>query len=369
MISAGVERRGRPLVFLLVVLGGWTMLRMATWENPFPHQFVPQWAAPVVERFVQQEAPARATSELAARAVQARHTATKFAMRDPHGSDLDAASDIAAHPAPFAEGRTLAGHNLLFMAAMARIPMPSSIADVLGRDDMAGTVSPVSAGSEEVPQRRWRFDGWLLLRGVSAGEVGTGPALSSYGGSQAGALLAYSLAPGSRRDPAFYLRASAALREPGQSEAALGVRVRPLGDRRLALHAEVRGAQTGSGTQVRPAAFATYGYENRNLPHRLGARAYAQAGYVGSDFATGFADGQLVLDREVAKFDLATLRVGAGAWGGIQKGAGRIDVGPSAGLEMEIGDVPARIGLDYRIRIAGDAEPGDGPALTLSTGF
>ena len=182
-------------------------------------------------------------------------------------------------------------------------------------------------------------------------------------------MLAYSLAPGARRDPAIYLRASAALREPGQREAALGLRVRPLGNKRLAIHAEVRAAQAGFGTQVRPAAFATYGYENRDLPQALGARAYAQAGYVGGDFATGFADGQLVVDREVAKFDLARLRVGAGAWGGIQKGAGRFDVGPSATLEMEIGDVPARIGLDYRIRIAGDAEPGDGPALTLSTGF
>ncbi|MCA0910708.1 hypothetical protein [Qipengyuania gaetbuli] len=369
MISTGIERRGRPLVFLLVVLGGWTMLRIATWENPFPHQLVPQWVATAVERFVEQEAPARTTSELAARAVQARHTATKFARRDRHGSDLDPAGDIATHPAPFVEGRTLARHNLLLMAAMARLPMPSSIADVLGRDDMAGTVPPVSAGSEEVTQRRWRFDGWLMLRGGSAGEVGTGPAPPAYGDSQAGALLAYSLAPGSRRDPAVYLRASAALREPGQREAALGLRVQPLGDKRLAIHAEVRAAHAGSGTQVRPAAFATYGYENRDLPHGLGARAYAQAGYVGGDFATGFADGQLVVDREVAKFDLARLRVGPGAWGGIQKGAGRIDVGPSASLEMAVGDVPARIGLDYRIRIAGDAEPGDGPALTLSTGF
>ena len=369
MISAGVERRGRPLVFLLVVLGGWTMLRMATWENPFPHQIVPQWIPPTVERFVQEEAPTRTTSELAARAAHAGLASKSLARRGRYNGDLVPASDIATHTAPFAEGPTLAGHNLLLVAAMARLPIPSSIADLLGRDDMTGTVYPVSAWAEEVPQRRWRFDGWLMLRGGSAGEVGTGSAPSSYGGSQAGALLAYSLAPGSRRDPAIYLRASAALREPGQREAALGLRVRPLGDKRLALHAEVRGAQTGFGTQVRPAAFATYGYENRDLPHGLGARAYAQAGYVGRDFATGFADGQLVLDREVAKFDVARLRVGAGAWGGIQKGAGRIDVGPSASLDMGIGDVPARIGLDYHFRLAGDAEPADGPALTLSTGF
>ena len=369
MISAGVERRGRPLVFLLVVLGGWTMLRMATWENPFPHQLVPQWIPPTVERFVQEEAPTRTTSELSARAVHSGLASKSLARRGPYDGDLFPASDIATDPAPFAEGPTLAGHDLLLMAAMARLAMPSSIADVLGRDEMAGTVSPVPAGPGDVPQRRWRFDGWLMLRGGSGGEVGTGPAPSAYGGSQAGALLAYSLAPGSRRDPAIYLRASAALREPGQREAALGLRVRPLGDKRLALHAEVRGAQSGSGTQVRPAAFATYGYENRDLPHGLAARAYVQAGYVGGDFATGFADGQLVVDREVAKFDLARLRVGAGAWGGIQKGAGRIDIGPSASLEMDLGDVQARIGLDYRIRIAGDAEPGDGPALTLSTGF
>ncbi|MBY6015014.1 hypothetical protein KUV75_08860 [Qipengyuania gaetbuli] len=149
MISAGVERRGRPLVFLLVVLGGWTMLRMATWENPFPHQLVPQWIRPTVERFVQEEAPTRTTSELSARAVDAGLVSKSLARRGAYDGDLFPASDIATDPAPFAEGPTLAGHDLLLMAAMARLAMPSSIADVLGRDDMAGTVSPVLPGPKK----------------------------------------------------------------------------------------------------------------------------------------------------------------------------------------------------------------------------
>ena len=38
-------------------------------------------------------------------------------------------------------------------------------------------------------------------------------------------------------------------------------------------------------------------------------------------------------------------------------------------LDLTLDNVPARIEADYRWRVAGDATPGHGGVLTLSTGF
>lgn len=66
---------------------------------------------------------------------------------------------------------------------------------------------------------------------------------------------------------------------------------------------------------------------------------------------------------------LVRLSLGAGAWGGAQEGAHRVDLGPTMRLDVTLGAVPARISLDWRERVEGDAGPGSGAAVTLSTRF
>ena len=111
------------------------------------------------------------------------------------------------------------------------------------------------------------------------------------------------------------------------------------------------------------------GFEQVRLPMEVTARAYGQAGYVGGDFATPFADGALVAERRAVTFDSGGLSLGAGAWGGAQKGASRVDVGPAVTLNLSAGGAPVRLEADYRVRVAGNAAPGNGGVLTLSTGF
>jgi len=65
----------------------------------------------------------------------------------------------------------------------------------------------------------------------------------------------------------------------------------------------------------------------------------------------------------------ARVAVGGGVWGGAQRGASRVDAGPTATLVLSSGRANLRASLDYRFRVAGDARPGDGPALTLSASF
>jgi hypothetical protein len=106
------------------------------------------------------------------------------------------------------------------------------------------------------------------------------------------------------------------------------------------------------------------------LPAGLRGEAYAQAGYVGGRDATAFADGQLRIDRRIARAGSFELRAGGGAWAGVQRGASRVDVGPTASIGTQApGGGSLRVGVDWRIRVAGNASPGSGAALTLSAGF
>jgi hypothetical protein len=145
---------------------------------------------------------------------------------------------------------------------------------------------------------------------------------------------------------------------------------RPLAGVPLSVAAEVRVFDGPAGREVRPAAFAVTELPAARLPLGLRAEAYAQAGYVGGRFATAFVDGQARVDRRVARLgQAAEMRVGGGVWGGAQKGAARLDVGPSATASFRLGEAQSHVALDYRVRVAGAAEPGSGPALTISAGF
>ena len=106
------------------------------------------------------------------------------------------------------------------------------------------------------------------------------------------------------------------------------------------------------------------------LPLAARLEAYGQAGDVGGRDATAFADGQLRVDRQVTRFRLAEVRAGMGAWAGAQKGASRVDVGPTMTLGVPAGkNGSMRLSMDWRFRVAGRATPASGPALTLSAGF
>ena len=105
------------------------------------------------------------------------------------------------------------------------------------------------------------------------------------------------------------------------------------------------------------------------LPYGMSGESYVQAGYVTGDFSSAFVDGQARITRPVAGADDFRLEAGAGAWGGAQEDAARLDVGPTAALTFRIGPARGRVSADYRFRVAGDAEPASGPALTVTAGF
>ncbi|MXO72697.1 hypothetical protein GRI99_13775, partial [Altererythrobacter buctensis] len=217
------------------------------------------------------------------------------------------------------------------------------------------------------PASRWSADGWLLWRDDATTPITSGQ--PTYGRSQAGAVARYRLAPASGHAPQAHLRVASALQGTREREAALGLSARPLANVPVRVAAELRASERLTGTGLRPAAFAVTELAPQALPLGASAEAYAAAGYVGGRARTAFVDGQLRVDRSVARHEDFDLRAGGGAWGGAQRGSSRLDVGPSASLTFDLGEARGRVAADYRIRVAGDARPASGPALTLSAGF
>ena len=373
MTTTVARRQGQPVLFLGLLFGGWCLLRVLTWQNPWPDELV----LPEALRFAEIDLPtqgvprAQAGAFLAAEPSEARAgRAAGFALLLPRRASETSAvpvpqPDYAAH---FDTHRRALGHNLLFAAGMAYLPMPRSVAAALDRPQVAHSAR--LAAPEQRPGSAWRVDAWVLLREGGTSLIGGGERPASYGADQIGAVLAYRLAPGSAHAPAAYARVTHALAEGGEADVALGLRAQPLPGVPLAVHAEGRLTyRPGHAAEIRPAAFVAGGFDSLTLPAGISARGYGQAGYVGGEFATAFVDGALVAERPIARFDLGTVSLGAGAWGGAQRGAARLDLGPSVSVALELGGAPARIEADYRWRVAGRAEPGNGGALTVSTGF
>lgn len=267
-------------------------------------------------------------------------------------------------PNPFrGKPRLAGGHQLLWLAALAQLPLPPEATPE------ARAAPPKPKPKAQADGGRWSGDAWLLLRrgGSGAGPLGGAPA--SYGASQAGAVIRYSLAPASSLRPKAYLRVSSAARSPHDEEAAAGLSLRPIPGLPVAAMAELRVTRLAGGTVLRPAAMLVSEFAPVPLPGQFRAESYGAAGYVGGKFATPFADGQLRVERPVARFGPAELRVGGGLWGGVQKGASRLDAGPGATLGFPLGAGGGRLSADWRFRLAGSAAPDNGPALTISAGF
>lgn len=213
---------------------------------------------------------------------------------------------------------------------------------------------------------RWSGSAWALWRaGERAGDGGA--ALPLYGGSQVGARVAYGLDRAKALD--LYLRASAPLVARTGKEVALGASVKPLARFNAAVAVEQRVRLDGAGKRTAPALLAYGGFGPRDIVG-LEGEGYAQAGVVGIKNPIPFADGALTLTKPLGKIGAVPLRVGGGVWGGAQKGASRLDVGPRLS-----GDIPLsvshklRVAVDWRQRIGGAASPGSGLAFSIGTDF
>jgi len=377
-------RRGGPLVALGAIMGMWVAARIVLFDmGGAPANAgavnLPQGDgagksalhSPVVAKQMPQPLPGQFRSavtpgrDLPAAAPIVPMPAPRMAPLRPNAIAPPAPQRAEALPVSVA-----AGHQLMWMAALSRLPLPSGLG-VASLPKPRPTLAPFyPTGAGPVAARRWPADGWLLLRHGASASLASGATPASYGASQAGAVIRYRLSDSSAHKPQAYLRLATALASPRDKEAAAGLSLRPIPSIPVRAMAELRVSDQSGATRLRPAALVVSELHPIVLPHEMRAEFYGQAGYVGGRNATAFADGQARIDRKFAQIGKAELRAGAGAWAGAQKGASRVDLGPSATIGLPVGETAsARLGLDWRMRVAGDAKPGSGLAVTLSAGF
>ena len=207
---------------------------------------------------------------------------------------------------------------------------------------------------------RLQLSSWALLRGQQG--MGFGPhSLASggqLGGSQAGARLSYNFT----RQIAASLRTSADVGRRG-GEIAGGVRVQPVRGLPLWFTAERRQRLGDFGTGRNAfALFAEGGVYQRPMPWDFDLDAYLQAGVVGFKSRDAFIDGAMTFTRPVYR----QFSGGVGVWGGAQPGVYRVDAGPRVTMKVRNN---VRVHFDWRQRLAGNAQPGSGPAITLAGDF
>ena len=227
-----------------------------------------------------------------------------------------------------------------------------------------GRRSATSGDQQSVPQTamkarldRLQLSAWALLRGKPGpSSLATGGTL---GGSQAGARLTYRVSP----MLAASLRTTSPVGGARGGEVAAGIRVTPFRSIPISMTAERRQAigRLGGGRSAF-ALFLEGGVYQRPMPWGFQLDAYAQGGVVGARSRDLFADGGFTMTRPL----FGRYSAGFGMWGGVQPGLYRVDAGPRVSMRVRN---TMRVHLDWRQRVAGNAEPGSGPAVTLAADF
>lgn len=307
--------------------------------------------------------PGSTVAQPPARPIPARRTALAALPPPPgHGRPR-----LLIAPAPVVEGpvaprdtRIHAAQSLLLARMLGHRPYAPRPLGFAAAPAGTGNGLPPMLPARRPPVDRWTLAAGLYWRqGSGAPALGNSPTLA---GSQAWARLAWQPQANA---PQLFVRANSAGRLGRGAEGAVGVALSP--DAAVPVHivAERRQRLAGEGRS----AFALYAVGGTALEvdgWRLDS--YGAAGIVGAARRDGFAEGSATLARPVARLGPVELTAGSGAWGAVQPGASRLDIGPtlSARTDRLRG---ARVALDWRQRVAGDAVPPSGPAVTLSVDF
>lgn len=329
---------GRPLRFLVLVIGAWIALR--TWQL---------WP---------DRPPVRALRHVAWRIVK---------RREPPVAVTVAARTSPIAPSPLPGRRAIISRGRSTAPAVA-LSAPMALPAAARKEPAQPPTVQVDAIPPAIPitmaatSRRWSASGWAMVRGSGAGG---GVATPQLGGAQAGIRVARAITADGR--VAIAARIAAAL-DTRQQEAAIGIEWRPtalsvrlVAERRFGL-ANQRG---GSGLGL------VGGVSDCPLPAGFRLDGYAQAGAVLRDDLEGYADGAARATHPVVRTDGGTiLAIGLGLWGGAQRNARRLDVGPAATIDLSLGGAPhLRVALEWRQRVAGAARPGSGPALSIGADY
>ena len=356
------EIRGRPFAYVALTLSVWVgarvILSMAGKDVSAPLPLATDGSRLVTPgRATEAQVPALPNSVQNLGAMRPIHRHRPHPIRTNFG--LTPAQD------PWQDGGRPSGLHLPLWVAENSKPQsagrdtPPSIALALTGE--AGppenwTRAPPRWGGEVYAYSFWRFStrsGTALAPGAQ------------YGGSQSGVIG--TIDPFGAPDRGISLLARGSMTPDGdEREVALGLRWKPANNWPLTFSAERR---LRADAPDRFAAYLAGGVDALPISGRWSLDAFGQAGYATGQSGGGFFDAQARTTHPLIKVSGVPLSAGAGAWAGGQKGARRLDIGPTIAAKVDAGPTSLLIHLDWRLRAAGNAEPKNGLALTVSTGF
>jgi len=245
--------------------------------------------------------------------------------------------------------------------------MPSARADTVARQPALAMPYAAERSGQSVkrPFDIYAYSFWR--RGIArTATLGNG----QYGGSQSALITHVPLLRfGADRNTARLAltgRLAVAHGAPRERELTAGLMWRPSMDLPVNIITERRFRQD------RPDAFAVFvagGQSQIILPLKFRLDGYGQAGVVSGQLGGVFADIMLQARRPAGKIGPANIIFGAGAWAGGQDKVLRVDVGPSVTADVPVAGAQFRLEASWRLRVAGNADPGNGPAVSLSTSF
>lgn len=341
-------RTGRPLRFLALVMGGWIGMRtILLWP---PGATLPQ---------ALRTAFPLPTAIASSGGIGATGLAVPNVTRKPAAERSMAKATAPGVPPTRIFSSPAAGTTRTVNADRVQLAMLALIGFGTNEPDIAP--APLAGPLPPLPLRpagpHADLSIWALAR---PGAASGGPV--QLGGGQLGARVRVPVALGGRF--ALTSRLASPLQGPGR-ELAIGSEWRPV-DAPIAVVVEHR--QSLDRSLSGPGIGAVGGID-RALPLDFDLEAYAQSGVVLRRMVEPYADGAMRVIRSVTSVGDVTVRLGGGGWGGAQRGAARLDVGPTAIVSVPVGARALRLAVDWRQRVAGNAAPGSGPAVTLGADF
>lgn len=362
-----------PVRFLFGLLGLWMALRILFWFptsqwSPLPTiESAGAWLASDAADFPGKPVPGdgadlisdtfeRAVSEAAE--PKLRTLAERMSRRP---ATFEPAADREPNDAPARQRPNLRDAQL-------RLPSnaPARVHPFVRRPSVAVPQSTFSQPTAIPTASTWSSSGWLLWR-----TGGSTPALAGggqLGGSQAGIRTRYHMLRLTALDIAVAGRLSRPVEDSRGGEAAIGLAFRPARGLPVEATVERRIALDSGGRNAWSVGLAG-GVYGVSLPHDFDLSAYAQAGIVGARSRDLYGEAAIAAQRPVFQRGRTSLSLGGGVWAAAQPGAARVDIGPQALLDMPAGEASMRLSLGWRQKIAGSANPGSGPVLTLGTDF
>jgi hypothetical protein len=342
-----------PLRFLALVVGGWLCVRVVTLVPGSQAEMLPEPPAP----FPVAQAAASPQVLVVPPAMNGRFV-TKRATNPAEAEEEAKTSTFLHHSPSRSEVAIAAVFSPPILQPKARASVTPAAPTPVGELTLFQPLPrPPSSRS------RWSGSAWAFVRRGGAGQLAAGGLL---GGSQVGGRVSYRLNRDAARSLALSARTYAPLASMDAAEIALGIEWKPLAALPMTLLAERRQAVGADGRSAF-SLLAYGGVSDRPVAGPVRLDAYAQAGVVGLRARDLFADGAMRLTVPVDAKRM--LKAGFGLWGAAQPGLSRLDVGPHISMRLPIRIANLRLAAEWRVRVAGNAAPASGPALTLSTDF